>query len=290
MWEEEKIILVPLGIFEEIVLNKINQMISNGDNKIYMKKKISHGMNKYLKTSLYLITAILVGFTASYAGNLVAPGSPAKTMKTLSDLYELIDTGTNTPSTDFATPETVTSTMHSIGDTYDLLASKISDIDPATILSGTTIFGVEGEASAGSPDLTWATASDTPLCWANGQYEIDNGCSVGSGFVQTPDTNLGATEYCQYLEADGETLANTAQNIWHLPTIEEYQSITDYTLYNNATEVPGFAEVTNYWSSTEYAEYPDNAWSWNLWNGYTGVNDKYNQYAVRCARLASSPR
>lgn len=232
------------------------------------------------------MVAVLVGFTAVYAGNLVPPGSPAKTMKTLSDLYELIDTGSNTPSTDFATPGTVTSTMHSIGDTYDLLATKIADIDPSTILSGTTIFGVEGEASAGSPDLTWQTDPALNLCWSHNQYEIDKGCTVGSGFTQTPDTltTLGATEYCQYLEADGETLANTAQNIWHLPTIQEYQSITDYTLYNNATEVPGFAEDTIYWSGTQIAGSAGIAWGWYSWIGYTNSRNKNIQFAVRCAR------
>lgn len=229
-------------------------------------------MNKYLKTLLYLLTAILVGFTASYAGSLVPPSSPSNTMYSLEDIYNLATDNTEATLGEGDIPETpssVSSTGVTLTQVYEAVASAL--------------------ANTGSPDLTWQTDPALNLCWSYNQYEIDNGCTVGSGFVQTLDTNttLGATEYCQYLEADGETLANTAQNIWHLPTIEEYQSITDYTLYNNATEVPGFAEDTGYWSSTEVAESPNGAWVWNSWYGYTGYSDKGDQGAVRCARLAS---
>jgi len=265
MWEEEKIILVPLEIFEKIVLNRTNQIVSNGDNKIYMK-------NKILKTTLYLLVAVLVGFTASYAGNLVPPSSPSNTMYSLEDIYNLATDSITAEEGEGDIPETpgtVSSTGVTLTEVYEAVASAL--------------------ANTGSPDLTWQTDPALNLCWSYDTYEIESGnCSVGSGFVQTPDTNttLGATEYCQYLEADGETLANTAQNIWHLPTIEEYQSITDYTLYNNATEVPGFAEDTIYWSSTESAEYPNGAWDWYSWGGYTSNYDKSDPVAVRCARLA----
>lgn len=229
-------------------------------------------MNKYLKTSIYLLVAILVGFTASYAGNLVPPSSPSNTMYSLEDIYNLATDNTEATLGEGDIPETpssVSSTGVTLTQVYEAVATALENAGPA--------------------DLTWQADPALNLCWSDGQYEIDNGCTVGSGFTTTPDeeTTLGATEYCQYLEADGETLANTAQNIWHLPTIQEYQSITDYTLYNNATEVPGFAEDTYYWSSTEYAEYPVIAWSWYSWIGYTYNSNRSSQLAVRCARLAS---
>jgi hypothetical protein len=102
-------------------------------------------MKKLLKTIPYIIIAILVGVTVTYAGTLTPPGSPAKSMKSLSDLYELVNTGANTPSTDFTTPSTVAPTMTSIGDVYDTLKTKITDIDSTKILTGTTIFGKAGE-------------------------------------------------------------------------------------------------------------------------------------------------
>ncbi len=106
--------------------------------------------NKILKNVLYIIIAVLVGVTVAYAGSLTPPGVPAKTMKSLSDLYQLVNTGANTPSTDFATPSTVSSTMYSLGDTYDLLKNKITAIDGTKIATGTSIFGVSGSATAGS--------------------------------------------------------------------------------------------------------------------------------------------
>jgi hypothetical protein len=247
-----------------------------------LKSKISKSV---LKTLSYIAIAILVGVTAVYAGNLTPPGAPDKTMKSLSDLYELINTGANTPSTDFTTPATVTSTMHSLGDTYDLMATKISNIDTTKILTGTTIFGKAGTASAGPATLTWQTNPALNLCFSHNQYEIDNGCTVGSGFTQTPDTltTLGAVEYCKYLNANGTTLANTEQNIWHLPTIQEYYSITDYTRFNSATAVTGFTGGSYYWSSTEYTGSLISAWRWYTYNGSTGSNDKDIQFPVRCA-------
>lgn len=103
-------------------------------------------MKKIFSIVLYLLVAILVGVTVAYAGSLTPPGSPAKTMKSLSDLYQLINTGANTPSIDFTTPSTISSTMNSLGDTYDLMKTKISDIDVSKILTGTTIFGKPGTA------------------------------------------------------------------------------------------------------------------------------------------------
>ena len=103
-------------------------------------------MKKLLKTIPYLIIAILVGTTVAYAGSLTPPGAPAKTMKTLANLYELINTGANTPSTDFTTPSPVVSTMNSLGDVYDLMATKITAIDVSKILTGTAIFGKNGSA------------------------------------------------------------------------------------------------------------------------------------------------
>lgn len=241
---------------------------------------------KLLKILPYIAISLFVGVVSVHAGNLTPPGSPTKTMKSLSDLYELINTGTNTPSTDFTTPVSVVPTMYSLNDIYDLMAIRISDIDPNTIITGNTIFGVDGEAILSPIALTWQTGPTINLCWSHNQYEIDNSCTVGSGFTQTPDslTTLGALEYCKYLNTNGTTLANTEQNIWHLPTIQEYQLITDYTLYNNATAVSGFAEAGVFWSSTENAENPNFAWYWGSSSGYIDGNDKNVQLTVRCVQ------
>ena len=85
----------------------------------------------------------------------------------------------------------------------------------------------------------------------------------------------GAVEYCENLDAEGST-------DWRLPTIAEFTSITDYTTYDNATQVPGFAQFALYWSSTPSAGYADSAWSWLTYDGYANYYGRYNQVSVRC--------
>lgn len=121
-------------------------------------------MKKLFKTSLYIIVAILVGFTAVYAGNLTPPGTPSQSMKKISDLYQLVNTGANTPDTTFITPGTVSSSMNSVGDIYDLLKSNITAIDISKILTGTTIFGKAGTmANNASPTATISTHDGTSI-------------------------------------------------------------------------------------------------------------------------------
>ena len=126
-------------------------------------------MKKIFSTIAYLVVAILVGVTVAYAGNLTPPGAPAQSMKKLSDLYELVDTGSNTPDTSFTTPGSVSPTMHSIGDIYDTLASKISAIDASSIKNGVSIFGVTGSYDTESSNpITAGTVSTGKIGWVNG--------------------------------------------------------------------------------------------------------------------------
>jgi hypothetical protein len=275
-----------------------------------MKNKISVGMKKLLKPSLYIILSILVGVTAVYAvDKLTAPSAPANTMYSLTDIFNLASgttttegTGTieTTPTTvaTEGTGKTLTQVYTAIKDQLDLLTvgklaknqqvfgktgTLYGDTDPSKVLNTATY---PGTATSGPATLVWQTDPGTYLCWSYNQYEIESGdCSVGSGFIQTPDTNttLGAVEYCKYLNTNGTTLANTEINYWHLPTIQEYTSITDYTLFNSATTVTGFAEGSNYWSSTEDAVNPNDAWFWFTYNGVTNNYDKNYVSSVRCA-------
>jgi hypothetical protein len=165
-----------------------------------MKNKISNGMKKYtqklLKTLPYIAIALLVGVTAVYAGSLTPPGAPAKTMKSLSDLYELIDTGANRPSTDFTTPATVAPTMYSLGDTYDLLATKISNIDTSKILTGTTIFGKDGNAVAGV-DTSDANATASDIISPKTAY-VNGVKLIGTAVAGTPAPTFASSDVNSY--------------------------------------------------------------------------------------------
>lgn len=235
---------------------------------------------KILKTLPYIAIALIIGVTAVYAApsiNKLTPSGNAITdqMYSLTDIYNLAKD--RTPASEKTgeiadTPESVNEagTGVTLTQVYNAVADALESAGPAT--------------------LTWQPASDPVvalnLCWNN--EVVSENCSVGNGFIQIPDTliTLGAVEYCQYLEADGKTLANTVQNIWHLPTIKEYTSITDYTMYGEetATKVPGFALGSGYWSSTQYAEGTGYSWVWSSWDGGANSSGEVIQFAVRCAR------
>ncbi len=245
-------------------------------------------MKKLLKNLSYIAIALLVVSTVAYAADkLTPPGGASNTMYSLTDIWNLATGTTTTEGTGTieSTPGTLSETGKTLTEVYTALSTEIAKLSPTVLTSGTTAFGITGTASSGPAPLTWQTDPALNLCWSHNQYEIDSGCTVGSGFIKTPDnlSTLGAVEYCKYLNADGTTLANTEQNIWHLPTIQEYQSITDFTIFNNATQVPGFAQSSYYWSGTQHAEDTYNAWLWNTYFGKIGSNGKYNQYPVRCA-------
>ena len=155
---------------------------------------------KNKKTSLlsivpYLIIAILVGVTVAYAGSLTPPGGPAKTMKSISDLYQLINTGSNTPSSDFTTPGSVASTMNSLGDTYDLMTTKIAAIDTSKILTGTSIFGKAGTLPVGYTygDNTAAFVLGTATGAGTALKNLWNGTS--GAFTGGSQANGGADDY-----------------------------------------------------------------------------------------------
>lgn len=247
-------------------------------------------MKKILKTLPYLLIAILVGFTAVYAGSLTPPGAPAKTMKSLSDLYELINTGANAPSTVFDTPGTVSSTMNSLNDIYDLMAGKIEDIDAATILTGTIIFGVEGEAIEGS------SFPSTPLQTTLG---TSNYCTDATGAVIScigtgQDGEFNAGQPHNYTDNSDGTVTDNATGLmwqkcnvglsgadcatgtvtlqaswtaalatcndlslaghtdWKLPNINELSSIINFQYANPAIDITTFPNFssTYYWSSS----------------------------------------
>lgn len=49
------------------------------------------------------------------------------------------------------------------------------------------------------------------------------------------------------------------------------------------------ASDDNYWSSTEHADNPSNAWNWNSYNGNLNNNNKDNANRVRCVQALPPP-
>lgn len=236
-------------------MNKIKQIV---------KSKFRTG----LKTLPYIAIAILVGVTAVYAGNLIPGGDQEgiNTMHNLQDIYKLATGGgTSTINPTLTTSPELIGSGNTLNEVYDAVLALTETLPPT---------------------LIWQTDPALNLCWSHNTYEIESGnCFVDLGFIQTPDTltTLGAVEYCKYLNTDGTTLSNGEQDIWHLPTIQEYTSITNYTKSNNATDISGFALDSYYWSSSDLAGGINDAWNWYTYLGYISGNDVSTQHSVRCA-------
>jgi hypothetical protein len=251
-------------------------------------------MKKLLSTIPYLLVAILVGVTVTYAGNLTPPGAPAKTMKSLADLYELVNTGSDTPSVDFTTPGVISATMNSIEDIYDLLTTNIAAIDPATVLTGTTIFGVDGSASAAPGPLVWSAADITSYdcAWLTTATDptqpgltsaqicaFNTGCTWNAG---TSNCDGGVqsitypTWYASKAICENSTEGGQSAGTWRMPhywelaqAFQEGTLLADYkwsdmTVQNNAAQA---LSITMTLATSNWTDYEDNKNA----EGYDGI-------------------
>lgn len=103
-------------------------------------------IKKLLKTIPYIIIALLVGVTVTYAGSLTPPGSVANTMYSLTDIWNLHDgtTGTLGSGTIETTPTTIAETGKTLTEVYTDLVAEIAKLSTASIASGTTAFNIVG--------------------------------------------------------------------------------------------------------------------------------------------------
>ena len=87
----------------------------------------------------------------------------------------------------------------------------------------------------------------------------------------------GALSYCE-----SSTLA--AYNDWRLPSRNELQSIVDYSRYDPSIDPIFNAVLSDYWSSTTFANSPDQAWVVKFGYGVVSFYSKSNNYYVRAVR------
>lgn len=213
-----------------------------------MKTNIKTTLTKITKLTFFIALAVATGFGITYAGSLTPSSAPAKTMATLGDLYTLVNTGTSTVSTDFATPGSVSATMNSIGSIYDLLASQLAFITPGNLRDGVTAFGVEG-------------TYDTALTWSADDVTID------------AVTWFDARDACIALTEGSHT-------DWRLPT---YAELVDASP-SGSNPISGFPN-TWYWSGSDFSADTNQAWFTDMSNALSGIDPKVSPiHYVRCVR------
>ncbi len=239
-------------------------------------------MKKNILAILTLVLTVIIGAQVANAIGSLTPSGTAgdATQYTLNDIYTKLTTNvaTSTKSGLFAIPGSAVATFRTLSEIY----AVIPTIDASKVAVGTTYLGVVGTAVV-APTLIWQTDPNLQLC-----HDADPsvGCIAGNGLLDPVGDGsvlLDAVEYCQYLDADGTTVQTTPQNVWRLPTIVEYQSITDFSTYSPATQVSGF-QYSNYWASSLYSSGWNYAWFWDADNGRIHYYYKDSQYNVRCVR------
>ncbi len=249
------------------------------------------------------IITILTTTALTFAGSLTPPSpTPGATLYTLEDIYQKLHDNTYTATEgghSFTPPGTITPTFYSLTDIF----TSIPTIDPSIIKKGEVLMGVEGtyEASSG-PSLTndgpytnngdgtvtdentglmwmaedYDNGDDDYLCWDN-EHECDEQHLTTEGASNAAATGDGALAYC-------DSLTFATYSDWRLPSVRDWQLVTDYSKYEPATDLPNISS-DGYWSSTEDANYPnDGAWMWYSYLGDTGSNGKDSYSSVRCLR------
>ncbi|MCX5885283.1 MAG: DUF1566 domain-containing protein [Proteobacteria bacterium] len=179
------------------------------------------------------------------------------------------------------------------------------------ILSLTVIllFFVSGLALAGTVNLPktgqkkcYDTAGNQIPCPGTGQdgaiqagvappsprFQVNGDCVTDTltGLMWAKNANLpnGIRTWYQAVD-DCNNLNLCGYTDWRLPSVNELESLINREEANSATWLSsqGFTNVQadNYWSSTSYAFYPDDAWIVGMWNGRVGYNYKsYGSYYV----------
>lgn len=172
-------------------------------------------MKTILKTSLYILVAVLVGVSAVYAtSKLTPPDSVSNTMYSLSDIYNLASGTTATEGTGAigATPGTIAETGKTLTEAYTAISTEIAKLTNGKIAKNQTAFGftgtLYGDTDASKVSMT-ATYPGTAIlsigdAIASNVLAGKYFSNIGASNVLGTMTDRGATSY---------TPSNVAQTI-----------------------------------------------------------------------------
>jgi len=259
--------------------------------------------------ALSLGVGVIIFGIPSIAGSLTPPGSPANTMYTLTDLYNLASGTTTTVGTGGlpATPSATSSTMYTLTQVYDALEAEVSEVASTTLLRGVTAFGQTGtvypNGALKSNQATCYDVSGTGIsCSGTGQDgESQKGLATsytdnGNGTILDNTTGLtwqkGTTTTYTWTNALAYCNNNTPSlpgSGWRLPNAFELFSLVDFTVSTNAkinlTYFPS-TPASSFWSATTYpyTGYQSNAMYVYFGGSSVYAVDKTSSYYVRCVR------
>ncbi len=130
----------------------------------------------------------------------------------------------------------------------------------------------DGTVTDNATGLMWQKCSD-------GQTGLD--CSGGAAVAELMDDGYGVSPAINYCE--GLSLASHTD--WHLPSVNELQSLVDYGRVNTSID-PSFplTQSAYYWSSTAYEGNASFAWVVNFYAGGVDYDGMDNSRFVRCVR------
>ena len=257
----------------------------------------------------------VVAGTAAGSHNLTPASSPAGTMHTLSEIFNAIPnvdysqildtyslmgaTGTIPTLTLSDATTTVSAGYYEASD----LSTVDTDLSAGNIVSGTTIFGVEGSAETGGGGGVPKTGQTTSYAdYDDGYYEKglptsgDHYTNNGDGTITDNVTGLewvanptAAGVGGTYSWADAitacEGLTYAGHSDWRLPNVKELQSIVDFSRVGPAIDTTYFTSQSDlYWSSTTVADGAGFAWRVHFSNGGVYLGGKTSAFYVRPVR------
>ena len=169
------------------------------------------------------------------------------------------------------------------------LSEVDTDLAPANIASGITIFGFTGSSYRELPD-TGQTASYTNTFGEDHDYQpsasqpsyTDNGdgtttdSRTGLMWLKNASTyNNGASQTWESALSGCESFTYASYTDWRLPNRRELMSIVNYQNQNPAINTTYFTTTQSnyYWSSTTYV--PNTAYAWRVYFGNGRVGDGY---------------
>ncbi|HPS21525.1 MAG TPA: hypothetical protein PLO44_01835 [Candidatus Paceibacterota bacterium] len=175
--------------------------------KTILKNKISFGI-KYIP---YLVIAVLVGVTVTYAASkLVPPGPVADTMYSLQDIYDLATSGT--PATEGSgTIETTPAlsetgvTLTQVYEAVETALASVGGVDLSNMFNGSCTIGAAcpggsefpggTQAQGGIDDANYDTTGNLAQTPPAGRYETTwITCNLGNNYCGTGDAGANAKD------------------------------------------------------------------------------------------------